>query len=98
MPKGYVISFKSDHNSEISIFQVITCSGPSGTNIEYVLRLAHAVRQLETAIEDADDHLAELETEVIRLCRLRGIYDPVLSELGHGDKTSFSASLQNGSS
>jgi len=69
--------------------RVITCAGPSGSNIEYVLRLAHGIRQLETAVEDADEHLAELEAEIIRLCRLRGIYDPVLSELGYGERSSF---------
>lgn len=74
---------------------MVTCVGPSGTNIEYVLRLAHAIRQLETAMEDADEHVSELEAEVIRLCRSRGIWDPVLSELGYGEQSSFIKAIEN---
>lgn len=60
--------------------QVVSSVGPSGTNIDYVLRVAHCVRQLsENVIEP---HLFQLETEVIRLCRERQLTDKTLVELG----------------
>jgi len=77
--------------------RVVSCAGPSGTNIEYVLRLVHAVRALEGSVVDVDEHLVELEREVVRLCRVRGIYDPVLSELGYGDRASFTIKTDHGS-
>ena len=43
--------------------QVLTAEGPSGHNVDYVLELARALRQLGTD----DDHAFALETEVRRL-------------------------------
>nr|XP_026497336.1 putative glutathione-specific gamma-glutamylcyclotransferase 2 [Vanessa tameamea] len=45
--------------------QVISCSGPSGSNKEYVYNLATAMRQLFPGIED--EHLFTLETAVKKL-------------------------------
>ncbi|XP_023951347.2 putative glutathione-specific gamma-glutamylcyclotransferase 2 [Bicyclus anynana] len=50
--------------------QVISCSGPSGTNKEYVYNLAKAMRQLAPDVKD--DHLFQLETAVRELDKDRG--------------------------
>ena len=42
--------------------QILTSKGPSGTNYEYLMNLAQAVRSLSAEIED--DHLFQLETLV----------------------------------
>lgn len=42
--------------------QILTSKGPSGTNYEYLMNLAQAVRNLSAEIED--DHLFQLETLV----------------------------------
>lgn len=39
--------------------QILTCKGPSGTNYEYLINLAEAVRNLSPQVQD--DHLFELE-------------------------------------
>lgn len=45
--------------------QVVSCSGPSGTNKEYVYNLAEAMRDLVPSVRD--DHLFQLESAVRRL-------------------------------
>lgn len=42
--------------------QVVRCRGPSGTNAEYVLRMAEFIKR--NIPEDDDDHLFELERRV----------------------------------
>ena len=49
------------------IEQILASEGPSGTNLEYLLRLAGALREME--VEDA--HVFELEAVAMRL--LRGV-------------------------
>jgi len=46
--------------------QIITAEGPSGKNIEYLLKLAIAMRELVPNV--VDEHLFELEKEVQCLC------------------------------
>ncbi|XP_045779168.1 putative glutathione-specific gamma-glutamylcyclotransferase 2 [Maniola jurtina] len=45
--------------------QVLSCSGPSGSNKEYVYNLAEAMRQLAPGVED--EHLFSLEAAVRKL-------------------------------
>jgi len=61
--------------------KVVKCIGPSGTNVEYVLRVASSVRSLYPSVNEP--HLFELETAVVKLCVERQIMDRVLIELGH---------------
>ncbi len=58
--------------------QVVSCVGPSGTNIEYVLRLVHAVKGARIF----DPHLMALEKCVLELCKQRDISDKCFDELG----------------
>lgn len=44
--------------------QVLNARGPSGSNVEYVLRLADAMRSLFPGVRD--DHLFDLEAELMR--------------------------------
>jgi cation transport protein ChaC len=51
--------------------QVVSSEGPSGHNVEYLLRLAE---WLHTAVPDAwDEHLFSIEMEVRRLVAERGL-------------------------
>ncbi|KAF4517291.1 hypothetical protein B566_EDAN008625 [Ephemera danica] len=47
--------------------QVMQSEGPSGKNLEYVVKLAEAVRELNPDNEHLDDHLFSLEQELLRL-------------------------------
>lgn len=51
--------------------QVLDACGPSGSNVEYVLQLADAIRRLFPG--EWDEHLFGLETEVRRGLRERGV-------------------------
>ncbi|XP_075984327.1 putative glutathione-specific gamma-glutamylcyclotransferase 2 [Anticarsia gemmatalis] len=58
-------SFAGSTSVEEIAKQVIQCSGPSGTNKEYVYNLATAMRQLAPTVKD--DHLFALEEAVKKL-------------------------------
>jgi len=60
---------------------VILAHGPSGSNVEYVMRLAHSVRAIDPNASDA--HLFDLANEVLRLCAERRRFDKVLVEYGY---------------
>ncbi|KAE8257205.1 hypothetical protein A4X13_0g2510 [Tilletia indica] len=53
--------------------RIISCSGPSGPNHEYVLKLAEAVRGLP---DSSDPYLFELEQKVLALLARDGRLDP----------------------
>lgn len=54
---------EADENSIAK--QIVSCIGPSGTNVEYVCNLAKAMREIAPNIEDP--HLFYIEREVLRL-------------------------------
>ena len=57
----------------------MSCWGPSGSNVEYVVRLAEAMRRL--APGHSDPHLFGVEERVLRRARAAHDPDPVLKEL-----------------
>uniref|UniRef100_A0A914UJI8 glutathione-specific gamma-glutamylcyclotransferase n=1 Tax=Plectus sambesii TaxID=2011161 RepID=A0A914UJI8_9BILA len=61
--------------------QIVACHGPSGSNIEYALRLAHVVRTMAPSIQD--DHLFSIEQSILNLCKERKIRDKVLADVGY---------------
>ena len=52
--------------------QVAKCKGPSGCNVEYVLNLARAMREIAPGVED--EHLFQLEAELKGLLVSMGSY------------------------
>lgn len=61
--------------------QVIDCSGPSGHNVEYIIRLAEFMREHFT--EDHDPHLFRLEKEVLDLVSQKNMC--LKSLMGNGE-------------
>lgn len=45
--------------------QIINCTGPSGSNVEYICKLAKIMR--ETAPDVQDEHLYDIEGKVLKL-------------------------------
>uniref|UniRef100_A0A0K0F1H9 glutathione-specific gamma-glutamylcyclotransferase n=1 Tax=Strongyloides venezuelensis TaxID=75913 RepID=A0A0K0F1H9_STRVS len=60
---------------------IISSHGRSGSNLEYALRLADCVRRLAPHVKD--DHLFDIESELIRRCESLYINDKVLFEIGY---------------
>ncbi|XP_077286344.1 putative glutathione-specific gamma-glutamylcyclotransferase 2 [Arctopsyche grandis] len=59
------VSFAGEADIETIAKQIVSCSGPSGTNKEYVYRLAAAMRSIAPSI--IDSHLFDLEKAVQNL-------------------------------
>lgn len=62
--------------------EVVECSGASGSNVEYVLRLANFMRELFP--QHHDPHLFDLEKEVLRVIELRRMCLKTLMGSGEG--------------
>lgn len=62
--------------------QIIECSGPSGHNVEYVLRLANFMRQHFPTVTDY--HLYILEQEVLRSIKCKNLSLTTLMGDGKG--------------
>ena len=54
-------AFLGDAPLDEMVTQIKRCAGPSGTNVEYVVRLARALRELG----ESDPHVFELERRVL---------------------------------
>lgn len=84
--------------------QVVQCSGPSGHNVEYVLRLANWLRESFPMVQD--DHLYDIENVIYReiskrkLClkTLMGELVPISSVEGASASASSLLSLTSGNS
>lgn len=76
---------------EIS-FKILKARGISGTNIEYVLRLAECVRRMAPHVND--EHLFAIERKVLDACRQLNIQDDYLTKyLNEKHPTESSAKL-----
>ncbi|VDK42885.1 unnamed protein product [Anisakis simplex] len=60
---------------------ILSSRGPSGTNLEYALRLADCVRRMAPS-HIKDDYLFTIEQKLLSKCRELGIRDRVLNDLG----------------
>uniref|UniRef100_A0A0K0EMV4 glutathione-specific gamma-glutamylcyclotransferase n=1 Tax=Strongyloides stercoralis TaxID=6248 RepID=A0A0K0EMV4_STRER len=60
---------------------IISSHGRSGSNLEYALRLADCVRRMAPHIKD--DHLFDIENELIKRCESLYINDKVLFDIGY---------------
>jgi hypothetical protein len=61
-------------------WQIFESVGPSGTNIEYALKVAHYARQFHPHV--SDEHVAEVRRHVLQLCSERKHRDECFEELG----------------
>ncbi|KAM3716604.1 putative glutathione-specific gamma-glutamylcyclotransferase [Dirofilaria immitis] len=59
------------------VHTVLKARGPSGTNIEYVLRLAECIHRMAPHIND--EHLFSIERKVLDGCRQLNIHDDYLA-------------------
>ncbi|CAG0894548.1 unnamed protein product [Darwinula stevensoni] len=75
--------------------QILTARGPSGHNAEYVLRLAHFLR--EVIPEDRDDHLFELEALVLHGLKMMGLSHEEFLGISKGKATPWESSQGPGS-
>lgn len=62
--------------------QIVDCSGPSGHNVEYVLRLANFMRDYFPS--ETDHHLYRLEEEIIRKIKCKNLCVTTLMGDGKG--------------
>ncbi|KRZ09027.1 Cation transport regulator-like protein 2 [Trichinella zimbabwensis] len=67
--------------------RIINSKGRSGSNVEYILKLAQSLRKLHP--NAVDKHTAELESLVVKLCLQRKLYDKSLIELCHTVQSNF---------
>ena len=74
--------YVGEHESLDEIAEtVVACHGPSGSNVEYVVRLAETMRRRAPPAHQ-DPYLLEVERRVVARCRERGTHGLVLDELG----------------
>uniref|UniRef100_A0A915BV05 glutathione-specific gamma-glutamylcyclotransferase n=2 Tax=Parascaris univalens TaxID=6257 RepID=A0A915BV05_PARUN len=72
--------FTGPVDNDVIIQTILTARGPSGTNLEYALRLADCVRRMAPHIRD--EHLFAIEKKLLEKCRALNVHDQVLSDLG----------------
>ncbi|VDK68325.1 unnamed protein product [Litomosoides sigmodontis] len=70
--------FTGPTDEESIVCTILKARGLSGTNIEYVLRLAKCVHQMAPHVND--EHLFEIERKVLDGCRQLNIQDDYLTE------------------
>ncbi|MFH4975216.1 hypothetical protein AB6A40_001925 [Gnathostoma spinigerum] len=75
--------FTGPTDNGLIVNTILMSHGPSGSNLEYALKLADCVRRMAPFVKD--DHLFTIEKKLIELCREKGIHDKVLDELGYCD-------------
>uniref|UniRef100_A0AC35UFU5 Gamma-glutamylcyclotransferase n=1 Tax=Rhabditophanes sp. KR3021 TaxID=114890 RepID=A0AC35UFU5_9BILA len=61
--------------------QIISAHGCSGSNLEYAIRLVHCVKKMAPHVKD--DHLSEIEQELLSRCKKFLIRDKVLIDVGY---------------
>ncbi|VDO46879.1 unnamed protein product, partial [Onchocerca flexuosa] len=77
--------FTGPTDEESIVHSILKARGLSGTNIEYVLRLAECVHRMAPHIND--EHLFAIEKKVVEECRQLNIQDDYLANyLNHHQK------------
>lgn len=73
------IYFDRPANEDEIVSQILQCSGKSGSNLEYALRLADCQRRMAPSFKD--EHLFTIELRLLRLCRYLNHKDEILEKL-----------------
>ncbi|VDM96357.1 unnamed protein product [Thelazia callipaeda] len=70
--------FTGPTDEDTVVQTILEARGPSGTNIEYVLRLADCLHRMASHIND--EYLFSIEKKVLDACRQRNIQDEYLKK------------------
>ncbi|VDO94403.1 unnamed protein product [Soboliphyme baturini] len=74
----YFVTGESEDEIARRVCLIVSSSGPSGTNIEYVLRLAKRLHEIGP--ESNDEHVERIAKLVLSLCQELKIKDPDLTD------------------